>query len=221
MTERRDNPLTRAARDLRWLLGRGYPRERALILVGDRYRLEAGGRHVLRRAVHAPEAARARRMRLASLAACAGRAVGVDGRNVLITLESALLGRRLVLADDGLVRDAAGLGRNHRPGAETFRAAELTARALAGAGAASVDAWFHAPVSGSGELAAEVEKTLQRHGLAGRARAVPDPERRLIRHAGPVATSNSALIDQVETPLDLAGEIIRGLDPAPLLERLT
>lgn len=212
--------LHKAAQDLRYLLERGYPRERVLTLVGDRYRLEAPERQLLRRGVHVPSRARARRRRLLGLGQCAGRAVGIDGHNVLITLESALAGRRLVRADDGVVRDISGLGRHHRPGELTWRAARLMARALARAGAASAAAWFDAPISRSGELAARVEDILVQAGVPARARAVPVPERELLRHQGPVASSDSALMDQVAQPLDLAGEIIRGLDPAPALECL-
>ena len=211
--------LHNAARDLAYLLERGYPRERVLALVGDRYRLPAPERELLRRGVHAPSRARRRRRRLLGLEQCAGRAVGIDGHNVLITLESALAGRRLVWADDGVVRDIAGLGRHHRAGEDTWRAARLMARALAQAGVALVWAWFDAPISKSGRLAARVEDILGRAGLRARARAVPVPERELLRHRGPVASSDSALLDQVEMPLDLAGEIIRGLRPPPDLER--
>ncbi len=214
------NRLEPAARDLRYLLEWGYPRERVLTLVGDRYRLQAPERELLRRGVCAPSRARQRRQRLLALAGCAGRAVGIDGHNVLITLESALAGRRLVLADDGAVRDIAGLGRHHRPGELTWRAARLLARSLARAGVASVAAWFDAPISKSGELAARVEDILEQNGVPARARAVPVPERELLRHQGPVATSDSDLLDRVAQPLDLAGEIIRGLHPAPAMVRL-
>ena len=46
------------------------------------------------------------------------------------------------------------------------------------------------------------------------------PERHLKRHRGPVATSDSALIDAVAWPVDLAGLVIRSLQPPPHLEIL-
>ncbi len=211
--------LAQAAVDARYLLARGYPRERVLRVVGDRWNLDAAGRHLLRRGVFAPARAAARKARLVGLAACRDRAVGVDGHNVLITLETALGGGRLLLADDGVVRDIAGQGRNHRPGPLTRRAAEIMLAALARAGARAVHIYLDAPLSKSGELAAELRALLARAGLEGDAQAVPVPERQLKKHQGPVATSDSVLIDQVPEPLDLAGEIIQGLAPAPPLER--
>jgi hypothetical protein len=213
-------PLRQAARDVRHLLARGYPRELVLKLAGDRWGLDAAGRHLLRRGAFAPPEARARAARLLGLAELAGQAVGVDGHNVLLTLEAALAGRPLVAADDGVVRDISGLGRHHRPGPGTTRAARLMAGALARAGAAEARVWLDAPLAKSGELAAEVQGFLAAAGLAGAARAVPVPERELARHSGPVATSDSALIDQVAAPVDLAGCIIRGMAPPPRLEAL-
>lgn len=213
--------LLRAAEDARYLLARSYPRERVLRVVGDRWNLDAAGRHLLRRGVFAPDQAQARRQRLLRLEACRGRAVGVDGHNVLITLETTLTGGLLLMADDGLVRDIAGRGANHRPGAATQQAAEMMINALAKADAASAHIFLDAPLSKSGELAARLRGLLDQAGLAGQALAVPAPEKNLARHCGPVASSDSALLDRVAEPLDLAGEIIRGLEPPITLERLT
>jgi hypothetical protein len=57
-------------------------------------------------------------------------------------------------------------------------------------------------------------------GIPGQARAVPVPERELTTHPGPVATSDSQLLDAVALPLDLAGAIIMAMNPAPALARL-
>ncbi len=211
--------LREAAADLRHLLGRGYPRQRCLALVGDRYALTAAQRHLLRRGVLAPQVAEARRRRLLPLAALEGRAVALDGHNQLITLETALLGGVLVLADDGVVRDIAGRGRGYAPGAPTEAAAGLLLKYLAPA--ARVDIYLDAPLSRSGELAARLRQLLAKAGLAGDAQAVAVPERLLLAHAGPVASSDGAVLDSVAQPLDLAGNIIREMQPPRSLEILS
>ncbi len=213
--------LAQAAADARYMLSRGYPRERVLRVVGDRWGLDAACRHLLRRGVFAPAEAQARRKRLLAMSACRGRPVGVDGHNVLITLEAALGGGRLILADDGVLRDIAGQGSSHRPGPATQQAASLMIEKLVAVKVASVHVCLDAPLSKSGELAARLRDMLAQAGLAGDAQAVAVPERILKDHAGPVATSDSALIDQVAEPLDLAKEIIQGLNPAPNWETLT
>jgi hypothetical protein len=215
-----DAPLIEAARDLRYLLARGYPRELGLKLCGDRWGLEAADRQILRRGAFAPAESAARRDRLLPLGAVAGQAVGVDGHNLLITLESALSGAVLVAADDGVIRDIGQRGRHYGPGPLTDRAAELVISALAGAGAAEVLILLDAPVSKSGELAAALCGRLAAAGLAGEARAVSAPDRELAGHPGVVASGDSALIDAAARPLDLAGIIIRGLQPRPVLTSL-
>lgn len=216
----RQPALKQAAGDARYLLANGYPRERVLSLVGDRYALEAENRHVLRRGVFAPAEAQARRGRLLSLPKLAGKMVGVDGHNVLITLETALRGGRLVLADDGVVRDIAAMGRNHRPDAGTLKAAGLMIEALVEARAKGALIRLEARLPKSGELAENLRRLLAEKNLAGDALAMPVPEKDLLVHLGPVATSDSALMDQVNQPVDLAGLVIAGLDPPPFLEKL-
>lgn len=211
-------PLAAAAADLRLLLGRGYPRERGLDLVGDRHALDTPGRELLRRGVAAPAAAARRRAKLLGLADLAGAAVAVDGHNLLITLETALAGGRLLWCDDGVVRDISRVGGRHRPGPLTDQAAALLLAALAGA--ARVAIYLDAPLPKSGELAARLREMLAVRGLAGEAQALAVPERALMAHAGPVASGDSELIDLVAAPVDLAGLIIRGLEPRPVLESL-
>jgi hypothetical protein len=213
--------LAQAAADARYLLSRGYPRERVLRVTGDRWSLDADKRHLLRRGVFAPAEAKARKTRLLGVDACQGLAIGVDGQNVLITLETALNGGCLILADDGVVRDIAGQGSNHRPGPVTLRAARLAIDRLKKAQVGAVHIYLDAPLSKSGELAAKLREMLAQAGLDGEAQAVAVPERLLKEHEGPVATSDSALIDQVARPLDLAGIIIHSMEPKPALEKLT
>ncbi|MBU4575633.1 MAG: DUF434 domain-containing protein, partial [Desulfarculus sp.] len=172
MTDIYLEPLRQAAVDLRYLLGRGYPRELGLKLTGDRWGLDADQRQVLRRAVVAPERARARRDRLLPPTALKGQAVGVDGHNVIITLESALLGAVLVEADDGAVRDIGQIGRHYGPGPHTETAVRLMIDALAEAGAARSVILLDAPLPLSGQLAGVIRQVMERAGLAGQARAV-------------------------------------------------
>ena len=175
--------LLAAAADMRFLLGRGYPRERVLTLVGDRHALRAPERELLRRGVFAPQAARARKKRLLGISRIRGQRVALDGHNLLLTLEAALKGGRLVLGDDGVVRDISRQGRNHRPGPLTLKATGLILDALRPAG--EILFYLDAPLSKSGQLAAQLRGLLAQAGLKGDAQAVPVPERQLVVHSGP------------------------------------
>jgi len=200
--------LRLAAGELRFLLERGYPRGRSLRLVGDRHALSASEREVLRRGVVSPQAAVRRRAKLRGIEDLAGQPVGLDGHNVLITLESALTGRILVRADDGVIRDIARAASGFRISEETGRAVGLVLSLLAQWGAAEAHFFLDEPVSYSGRLAAIIRDKMAGHGLAGTASAVPVPERQLKAFEGLVASSDGELIEACARPLDLAGLIL-------------
>jgi hypothetical protein len=201
--------LIDAAHDFRFLLSRGYPRTGALTFVGNHYQLPRDQRDVLARGVHAPLDAIRRQNKLVRPPDLDGRSVAVDGHNVLITLESAMSGRVLVDCDDTVIRDIAEASGSFRPSEQTGKALDMVFDFLRRHGAASVLFLLDAPVSMSGELAAQVSATMSGQGLMGRARAVADPDAELADHPGVVASSDSHVIDRVERPVDLAGLIIR------------
>ena len=201
--------LLKAASDFRFLLARGYPRRGALDLVGNRYRLEDTARRLLHRGVFAPAAAAARRARLRLLGEAPGLPLGLDGHNVLITLECA--GRRLplVAADDGFIRDVGEISRAFQVSPATDRVLALMADYLTAQTAGPLHVFYDAPLSRSGELARRTREIFSARGLAVEAAAVPVPERGLTDFPGPIATSDTALIDAHTPVVDLAGEIIR------------
>ena len=201
--------LRKGAKDFRYLLGRRYPREKSLELVGNRYDLKKAEREFLHRGVFAEEEALRRREKVVTPKDIHGAHLAVDGHNVLITVEAGLSHKPLVVADDGLVRDISGASSAYRMGAVTIRAVDLILDVLQAAHPEKTFFLFDAPMSKSGRLAAYVAERLGLTGLRGEARAVKVPEKILIGYDGFVATSDSAIIDQVEKVVDLAGEAIR------------
>jgi hypothetical protein len=208
MTESWPN-LAAAAADFRFLLTRGYPRQNALDLVGNRYGLDHTARQLLHRGVFAPVVAAARRAKLRRLRDLPGRPLGLDGHNILITLECAGRGLPLVAADDGFIRDVGQISRAFKVSPATDRVLELMADYLADNQAGPVEVFYDAPLSLSGELARRTRQIFASRGLAVEAAAVPVPERRLAGFTRAIATSDTALIDGHDTVVDLAGEIIR------------
>ncbi len=200
--------LTSPARDFRLLLDRAYPRRSALTLVGDRYNLDFGERDILHRGVFAREDCR-RKGRKVSVSSLPQYPLAVDGHNVLITVESALKGLPLVLADDGFVRDIARGARGYAPTPLTTEALGLVFRSLALHPPVDTLFLFDSAVSRSGELAAMVRGFIAQHNLRGTAQAVPVPEKVFAVFAGVIATSDSAIIADSERVFDLAGHIVR------------
>jgi hypothetical protein len=214
------NPISlqQAAQDFRYLLNRGYPRENSLTLVGNRYDLPRRERQLLHRGVFAGSVAAARQAKRWQLADLAGQPLAVDGHNVLITLESAIQGLPLVAADDGFIRDVSQLSRAYRDSPVTRQALALIAVYLSRHHPGPLTILYDAPMKRSGELAHQTREIFAAQGLYAEARAVPVPERELLEFPGPVATSDTHLIDAKEVVVDLAGEIIRGELTGPNLD---
>jgi hypothetical protein len=201
--------LPEAATDFRFLLSRGYPRQAALTLVGNRYKLEHTARQLLHRGVFAPEVACARRAKLRLLRDVPHLPLALDGHNVLITLECAERGLPLAAADDGFIRDVGLVSRAFKVSPATDRVLALLADYLAQHQAGPIQVFYDAPLSLSGELARQTAEMWAGRGLMVQAQAVPVPERELAEFKGAIATSDTALIDAHEPVVDLAGEIIR------------
>jgi len=209
--------LTKAAQDCRYLLARGYPRSATLTLVGNRYQLSQPVRELLHRGVFPPAVAREHRRKLVLLADLRGRPVALDGHNVVLTLECARRGIPVVAADDGFIRDIGQLSRNHRPTETTIAVVEQLARYLSDHGVPSVQVWYDAPMSGSGDLAALTRKIFLAAGLDAQAQAVPVPEAILAANTMAVASSDTHLIASCDQLVDIAGEMIRQDPELPLI----
>lgn len=205
----RKPPLQKAAEDFRYLLNRGYPRKLSLEMVGNRYQLTFDERHLLHRGVFCEEDAKRRRAKKISLSQIRGKDLAIDGHNVIITLEAGLSGLPLILGDDGFTRDISGLSGNHRWSKRTEEALRLILDALKRARPRTTLFLLDAPISKSGELADQIRKRMVEVGLRGDAQAVRVPEKILIGFSGVVATSDTAILDQSEKAVDLAGTILK------------
>ncbi|HXX35636.1 MAG TPA: DUF434 domain-containing protein, partial [Thermodesulfobacteriota bacterium] len=200
--------LQKAAQDFRYLLNRGYPRKVTLELVGNRYGLTFDERHLLHRGVFSSAASQMRKNKRISIKEIRDKDLAIDGHNVLITIEAALVGRALVLADDGFIRDISGLSGSFTKSKVTEIAIESIITFLKKWKPRKTLFLFDAPISMSGKLAEEVRDRLNQANLPGDALAVKVPEKVLIGFPGIIATSDTAIIDPSKKVLDLAGYII-------------
>jgi hypothetical protein len=209
MKEELKSRILGGAEDLRYLLNRGYSRKNSLELVGNRYNLAKDHRDLLRRGIFSAKEAECRKKKLISIEKIKDNLVAIDGYNVLITTESALQEKPLVLGDDQLIRDIAGISGSYKITEKSHKALDLIFQALKEYEPKNTQFLFDSPISKSGRLAAIVQDKLKEYNLSGTSEAVKVPEKWLLKHKGVIATSDSALIDQVKTAVDLAGYIAR------------
>lgn len=196
--------IAQAAPDFYFLQNRGYPRAAALQWVGNRYGLTHLERQLLHRGVFGQETALRRRGRRCLGEDWARGLLVVDGHNVQITVESAILGRMLLLANDGALRDLAGQSARFQLTEVSELAQDWIFEFLREFRPGEVLFLFDAPMSHSGLLAEQYRRRLKGIGLKGESRAVPVPESEIPASGCVAASSDQAVIDAVEGWIDLA-----------------
>ncbi len=197
-----------AAQDYRYLLSRAYPAKSALEFVGNHFQLRREERDFLFRAVCSPEKARTRRAKTVPVQDMRGCRLVVDGYNCLITLESALRGRSLIIGDDGFVRDVARVFRKFRPTEHTKQAYRLMESLLSCYPPDEALIFLDAKMSASGELASRINRWGAEGQMHIRCITVQCAEKRLATLKGIKASADSVIIDGADRVFDLAGYII-------------
>jgi len=198
--------MEKAVRDLRYLLNQGYPRESAVNFISNHYRLPLKERHLLARCVFSKKEVVAHRRKAVGTEAVKGKRLGIDGYNVLITIESILMKKQVVLCDDGYIRDLRAIFGKYHGGPATSRAISALVRATAKAMPREAVVLFDKQVSHSGELATEIRKKLKKAGLRGDSVAVGGVDMKL-RDFEVVASSDRAVIERAKAVWDLPAEI--------------
>ncbi|WP_297535173.1 DUF434 domain-containing protein [Thermococcus sp.] len=211
--------LAEAYRDLKYLLNRGYRKSVALNFVANHYRLRKEERHLLARCVFPDSWIEEVKRKLLRPEEIRDRVLGVDGFNVLITLESLLSGKA-ILCEDGLIRDLAYRGR-YRPHEKTEENVKLIASALARLSPKEVIVFYGKNAPRSGTVRELTLKALEELGINGEVRLVQSPDHELKAFKN-VATADVGIIERVEGVFDLPGFIggLLGLRPVPLSELL-
>jgi len=200
--------LTDAVRDLRYLLDQGYPRDSAVTFVANHYRLKLDERHLLVRCVFSRAEVVSHQEKMVSGAKVRGKRLGVDGYNVLITVESILTGRQVVRCDDGFVRDLRAIFGKYRISSVTPRALTAILKIISGARPREVVMMFDSQMSRSGELAAEVRRRLKQVGLRGDARTVAGVDFK-VRGFDVASSSDRAIIERARAAWDIPAEVLR------------
>jgi hypothetical protein len=211
--------LRRAVRDYSWLLSREYSDRAALTLVGDRFQLTARQRMAVMRTACSDCALAARKAKEISAKDVVGGPIGVDGYNLLITVESALADGLVLGARDGCYRDLASIHGTYRKVEETLPALRLIAAQLNDLRPTRVDWYLDTPVSNSGRskaLLADVVESLSTPNGSSPTWNIElqnNPDALLRGYDGVTATSDSAVLDACGRWLNLARHIVDQICP--------
>jgi len=213
-----DKDIGDAVHDLRFLLSRGYNRKTSVSMVGDKYQLGSTERQILYRAVYDEETAERHKEKKASVAKVKGKRLGIDGYNVVITVESMLSEKMLIICDDGFVRDVSGVYGKHKPTSLTKNALDLIVQLVQPHDPFQVGFFYDSQVSLSGEIASLTRSKLQDNSISGKAEAVKKSDISTLKYGDLVSSSDLVLIEKADLLVDLAGEIIKKHSPSKIID---
>lgn len=189
--------LKKAATDIRYLLDKGYPPKSAVGFVCDHYRLDGDSRHILSRTVIAGPICEKRRQKFLPCDKIRGEDIIIDGYNIIIGVE-AILEKKAILCDDGVVRDIKGVSRNFRTSGNTHKAIELILLFLKEKSPSQVYFIFDSQISRSGVLAKMLCENIVGSGLKGNANTSRHVDHDLKVSHNIVASSDGVIIDAAE-----------------------
>jgi hypothetical protein len=205
---RNHEALRAAGTDLSWLLEKGYGENAALKLVGDHFELRDRQRLALMRSSCGATACGDRTKKKRNLKQLVGKTLGIDALNCIITVESALSGGVLLRGRDGALRDMASVHGSYRMVEETFRAIGLLSNLLSGSQLEGVVWYLDRPVSNSGRIRAELQGLSDAANWPWSVEMVASPDKALSTFDGPVATSDSVILDRAKEWIDLPSIVV-------------
>jgi len=199
------NDFRFAVKDFRFFKNKGYSGKSLLKLVGDRYRLSRHARNCLLRGISNPEIASSRRRKVIKPVFARGKPLGIDWYNVLITVEGYLKGECLFLTDDAVIRDAQAIHGSYRVSAITDSAIRTILKTCSWLAPSLVAIFLDAPVSFSGRMKEKLLTAAKETApqLRFSVEVIPSPDYALKTWEGVAATSDSVIMDQAGSILDL------------------
>ena len=201
--------LRAAIIDYSLLRTKGYAEKSALKLVGDRFLLTERQRLAIMRSACSDQQLASRTQRCVALKNLAGQPIIIDGYNVLITIEAAMSGGVIFKGRDGCYRDLASVHGTYRKVTETIPAVQLIGEFLKEIAAAKALWLLDSPVSNSGRLKTLIGELAEKSNWNWEIELLLSPDAKLKKSTAVVASSDSVVLDECRSWVNLATEIIK------------
>jgi len=205
--------LRSALADFSLLLTKGYAEKSALKLVGDKFSLTERQRLAVMRSACSDRQLDSRKKRSVDVKGIAGQAIALDGYNILITIEAAISGAVVLKGRDGSFRDLASVHGTYRKVTETIPAVELIGHFLTEINAGNTKWLLDSPVSNSGRLKTLIGQLAQKHQWNWDIQLLHNPDAELKKTDSVVASSDSVVLDNCKSWVNLARTIIEAKLP--------
>lgn len=199
--------LHSAYEEIYYLLNRDYKISSVVDLVGGHYQFSVRQRNALLRATSSEEQLKARKEKQLKLSDARGQEIHIDGFNLIITLEVALSRGVLIMGGDRTLRDLAGLRGTYSIIDKTVEAIELIGKLLNEIEPAAVKFYLDSPVSNSGRLKGKIIEQASSWNFPVEVELAPNADP-ILSKQGNVITSDSVILDDCRSWLNLSGEIV-------------
>ncbi len=189
--------------------------KRAVDVIGEDYGLSKEERIALSKVIRDPVESLLNAFKLCPIGCVTGRDLGVDGFNVLITIEAAVSGEPVFLSTDGFIRDLSMRYSKYRPSKYFHKAVILLKELLLKLDPAETVIYLDSPIPKSGEIANELRLLLDD---VARVEVVKEVDR-MVSHHEVSASSDVVVIKKSKCVVDIPAAVIReeGIEPITLL----
>lgn len=199
--------VMQAAKEYLWFLSNSYPQKASLKLVGDKFMLSGEMRQVLYRGIAGTKVAMSRKKKIGKV--CKGDLVLIDTYNVLFTVNNYLLGKHLFLCNDGMLRDAGEMRGRIVNKPQFFRSVTMMLEVLRVWTDITCIHYLDEPVSFSGQLSMELNKSMAGMGIKGQAHVHKSPDRKLMDESSDaICTSDSVILNSYQGKVLDLGRLI-------------
>ena len=199
--------LKKAHEEIKWLLDRDYKLDSIINFVGGRYQFSTRQRDALKRGTCSSKNEALRKSKEISISELKKKTLNIDGFNLIIGLEVALSGGALIVGDDGLTRDLAGLRGTYRLIDKTDVAIKYIFRFLELNKIKAINIFLDAPVSNSGNLKARILEHSSQYKVKTNVELVNNADV-ILEKLDYVVTSDATILDKCKSYINLSKNII-------------
>ena len=211
--------LIKAAREVQFLLDRGYEIKPTTTFIGNHYMFSERQRLALARMVSPMERITERKSKelLQKEEKKLPKTVHIDGFNTIITLEVALSGSPVLYCGDGTIRDLAGLRWTYRIIDQTKEAIMRILQQLDVLKIENACFYLDAPVSNSGRLSSLIMECADKYNVSVKTQVINDVDRVLEQLAG-VISGDAIILNNCVSWLNIMPLIIEQMESVWMIQ---
>ncbi len=205
---RMQQKLKDAAKDMCYLLSRGFAEKSSVQLVGNRYKLNARQQKALQGMSTSKQQIALRKNLSVLPEQLKNQDMAIDGFNLLIVLESALSGAYIFKGLDGYYRDVSGVHGTYKRVQKTEEVLLTIGNILNTLEVRLVHWYFDAPVSNSGRLKTILREIAEKYHFPWIIDLVNNPDKVLAESDQVVISSDAWVLDRAKKNFNLVSYLL-------------